>query len=160
MSQSLISKAVVKAYEELNISLSDLASEYGLSVTEIKVCLLQHSSKYRSEQKSLEVPSSNSKQLSLNSGPALEPDDFSNEDEEFARKVIAKTMDAEDPYLAFKAATYIRDDKKGRKDAIKAIAKIGMDVAEFNLHMRRAFEHHSASKISETSNDKKSVIEV
>lgn len=75
---------------------------------------------------------------------AVEPEsqstyNFSPEQQEIAQRVIAETMvGAEDEGLRFKAACYVRDDGKGRKDVVKQIGGFQFNVLQIDARMRKA----------------------
>lgn len=98
------------AYEVHGISPELIAEDKGLDLMAVKAGLIQCSRKYRSD-----IGMSADKD-----GEEKSPLDFTDDEEQMARAVIVRTAQfSEDPKLAFNAACYIRDDKKGRKDAAK-----------------------------------------
>jgi len=95
---------------------SQIADDQSLDVTAVKAKLMQISSKYRKD-----CGQEDSEDSELN---------FGDEDLKSVNKVILDLAhNAEDEHLRFKAATYIRDDKKGRKEIVKAIR----DTGQFNI---------------------------
>lgn len=115
---------IVKAYEELHLGVEDIASERELDCLEVKMCLMQFSSQYR---KDIKLDSKNERQL-----------DFTDEQLERANQVISQIMDSsEDDNLRSRMARYIRDDKKGRKDGLKNVKKLQINVAMFNAEVMR-----------------------
>ena len=105
------------AYEEHNMAPDAIASEFDLDVVAVKSGLMQVSSKYRKD-----------------CGKEDEDDDtlnFSNDQlKEVNQTLFDLAMGAEDEHLRFKAAAYIRDDKKGRLDALKNMNGLNIN---FNL---------------------------
>lgn len=115
---------IKNCYETLDMSPEQIAEDRGLELPAVKAALMQSSSKYR-------VACSG------------EPDDesklnFSDEQLEAVNTVILQTaLYAEDPHLKFKAATYIRDDKKGRKDAPKQLGGQQFNILMVNEALRK-----------------------
>lgn len=104
------------AYESEGMTPLQIAEDQSLDVTAVKAKLMQISSKYRKDCGQEEDEDSE-----LN---------FNNSDLKTVNKIIMDlAISAEDEHLRFKAATYIRDDKKGRKEVVKAIR----DTGNFNI---------------------------
>jgi len=62
---------------------------------------------------------------------------FTNDDLKAVNEVILQTaLYAEDQHLKFKAATYIRDDKKGRKEVVKQMGHQTFNILQFNEGLR------------------------
>lgn len=119
---------LILGYEKLHLSLEDLASEHSISITEVKMMLTQYSSIYRADCK--DTSKAGNRDL-----------DFSDDDLDTANQVIRSIVaSTDDEHLKFKAAKYIREDKKGRLDINKAIQKIGVDLSTFNRHMQQMRE--------------------
>lgn len=100
---------VVKtAYEDEGMSPEQIAQDQDLDLAAVKGALMQYSSKYRKA-----------------CGKEDELEENLNFDNDQLRRVNSVIYDlalgAEDEHLRFKAATYIRDDKKGRKEIVKGI---------------------------------------
>jgi len=66
----------------------------------------------------------------------LEEDSTLNfSDDELRRvneKLVSLALSSEDENVALRAAMYVRDDKKGRKEVIKAVANNTFNVLQFN----------------------------
>lgn len=104
------------AYESEGMTPLQIAEDQSLDVTAVKAKLMQISSKYRKDCGQEEDEDSE-----LN---------FNNSDLKTVNKIIMDlAISAEDEHLRFKAATYIRDDKKGRKEVVKAMR----DTGNFNI---------------------------
>jgi len=112
---------ILNLYEKLNLSLEDIAEDRDISLTEVKAVLMQYSSIYRGaikEDKTL---------------------DFTDSELELANKAIAEIMlSTDDENIKFRAAKYIRQDKKGRLDAAKNMRGLNINVFTFNDQMKRA----------------------
>ena len=105
------------AYEEEGMSPEEIASDRGLDVAAVKAGLMQVSAKYRKDCGKEDA----------------EKDDLNFSDDHLRRVnevIYDLALSAEDDHLRFKAATYIRDDKKGRKEIAK-----GMSGNNFNILM-------------------------
>lgn len=64
---------------------------------------------------------------------------FSDEQLERVNQVIYEiAIGAEDQNLQLKACTYIRDDKKGRKDVVKQVGGFQFNVLQIDARMRKA----------------------
>jgi len=117
-------ESIVVSYETLGMTVEEIARDRELEVASVKAALMQGSAKYRKECGKEEDEESR-----LN---------FSDSDLEAANEVIRNiAVYGEDPYLRFKAATYIRDDKKGRKEVVKAVAGQQFNILMFNEHMQK-----------------------
>lgn len=120
-------------FEEEGMSPSQIASDRKLDVAAVKSALMQSSSKYRAMAKS-------------------EPENedllnFNDNDMILANQVIrdtARFSDSED--LRFKAAVYIRNDKKGRLEVARESGK-GFNIFVFNEQMAKLRERRSQSSI-------------
>ena len=110
---------IVKAYETLHLDLEEIAREVEVSIFEVKSVLNQYSQMYRMDCKE-------DKDL-----------DFSDDELLVANSTIVKLMNSEDDHVALRAATFVRDDKKGRKEVKSALKSMVIDVLEFNERIRR-----------------------
>lgn len=140
---------IIKAYEELNLGPSDIALERDLPIVEVKMVLMQFCSKYR---KDTGADKENKLQL-----------DFTDEQLERANQTIYQIMESsEDENLRSRMAKYIRDDKKGRKDALRNIKKLNINVSQFNhITMQNALRSLEASKsISQEAPSESNVLDV
>lgn len=114
---------VLTAYEDLGLSPEQIAETQGFDVAAVKVLLAQFSKKYRD---------------AVDSGDKSA--DFDDKEAIRARETIAELAQfAEDDHLRFRAARYIRDDKKGRLDADK-LKSVRISVLQINQQMAKALE--------------------
>lgn len=116
------------AYEDSGLTPEAIANDLGFQVVAVKAKLMQISSKYRKD---------------CGQEPLDEDDlNFSNDELKEANKMIADIMrfsGRED--LRFKAATYIRDDKKGRKEVVRAVQNNQFNICDsFNQQLTNARE--------------------
>ena len=122
------------AYEDLGRTPEEIAQMLDWEVTAVKAGLMSVSVKYRKDCRS-------------------EPEDqavlnFTEQQELDAMKVIHDLMmGSEDEHLQLKAAMYLRDDKRGRRDAQKALNGSGFQLSQFNIVMQQMRE--GASKVKE-----------
>jgi hypothetical protein len=117
-------ESIVVSYETLGMSVEEIAGDRELEISSVKAALMQGSSKYRRE-----CGKEDEAESRLN---------FTDSDLEAANEVIRNiAVYGEDPYLKFKAATYIRDDKKGRKEIVKQVAGQQFNILLFNEHMAK-----------------------
>lgn len=116
---------ILKSYEELSLSISDIASEEGVSDMEIKIVLSSYSSKYKRAIKDGE------KDL-----------EFKEDEQEYAKQTLVRIMkenEHDNPELAANIAKYIRNDSKGRLDGINALRGIHLNVIEFNAQLEKVY---------------------
>ncbi len=115
------------AYETLGMTPDEISEDRGLEVASVKASLMATSSKYRKA-----------------CGQEPEEEDklnFSDQDLQDVNEIILQTAKyAEDPNLRFKAATYVRDDKKGRKEVVKQMGNQSFNILVFNEQMARLRE--------------------
>lgn len=115
------------AYEKENMSPEDIAVDRDLDLGAVKAALMQGSGKYRRACGHEEATA----------------DRLNFDDDQLARVnevIIELALSAEDEHLRFKAATYIRDDKKGRKDVVKGMAGQNFNVLFINEQMKKVRE--------------------
>jgi hypothetical protein len=131
-----VHKTIVRAYEELHLSLEEIAEEHEVSITEIKMMLLQYSSKYRNDIKECSSKDTSNKL------------DFDDDEQLQAKEVIKRVMiETEDEHLKLRAALYVRDDGKGRKDVDKNLQKIGVRLFEFNAHFQNVLSQQRGESL-------------
>jgi hypothetical protein len=117
----------IRSCYEQGMTPEEIAQDRELTVVAVKTALASCCPKYK---KTCAVE------------PAEESEhNFSDEELLVANRVIVETMHgAEDEGLRFKAATYVRDDKKGRKDVVKQIGGFQFNVLQIDARMRKAME--------------------
>jgi hypothetical protein len=109
--------AIKTAFEDEEMSPEDIAESRGMDLAAIKAGLMQCSSKYR---KLCGKEAENEDNLN-----------FTADEQQRIMDVIRDlALGADDESLRFKAAIYIRDDFKGRKDVVK-----NMNGQQFNILM-------------------------
>ena len=119
-------------YETLGMSPEELSEDRELDLAAVKAGLMQVSNKYRRD---------------CNAAP-LEDEalNFTNDDLKAVNDVIKRlALYGSDEHIQFKAATYIRDDKKGRREVVKAIGGNTFNILQFNENMKAVREQ--ANKI-------------
>ncbi len=123
-------------YETLGLSPEDIASDRSLDVASVKAALLQCSNKYRKAVGHIEDEEEKAKL------------DFNNTDLLLVNDVIRNlALYGEDENLRFKAATYIRDDKKGRKELRQVLGGNTFNFLAFNQNMARVRESAERMKL-------------
>lgn len=133
MSTELVQLKV--AFEDLGMTPEEIAQDREMDIVAVKAGLMQCSAKYR---KACGAESDSEDNLN-----------FDNEQLEQANKVIYDIMlSSEDDHLRFKAATYLRDDKKGRKDVAKQLGGHTFNILQFNEAMGKV--RAAASQIKES----------
>jgi hypothetical protein len=117
--------ALKRLYEDEQMSPDEIAEQRSLDVVAVKSALMQCSGKYRKD--------------CGREDEVLEHLNFSDEQLERVNEVIFDlALSAEDPHLRFKAATYVRDDKKGRKEVVKNVSGHQFNIFEFNTKLQSA----------------------
>jgi len=112
---------IISAYTE-GLTPEQIAEDRDLDIVAVKACLMQNSAQYRKDCGKEDEAEDN-----LN---------FSNEELRRANEVIfGLAIAAESEELRFKAATYVRDDKKGRKEVVKAVAGQQFNIMMINEKM-------------------------
>lgn len=111
---------VVTCYDELSMTIEEIAAEMQWEPTAVKMILAQSSPKFRAE---------------LGTKPK---DGWTDEELERVDEVIFNlAVYGEDENLQFKAARYIRDDKKGRLDP-KNLKSLNINITQVNVRMEKA----------------------
>lgn len=125
--------SIVESFETLDMSPSQIAEDRGMDIVAVKAALSQSSKKYRAL-----VAGSNQEGEAAEKDPTL---DFDNDDLRTANEVIRHlAKHGEDEHLRLKAAMYIRDDKKGRKEVVKVVGSNQFNIFQFNEQLRAARE--------------------
>ena len=115
---------IVTCFEQLGMSPDEIAQSEGLDLAVVKAVLYKDSPKFREAI-------SGTKEL-----------DFADQDLHEVNQIIKRiALYADDENLQFRAAKYIRDDKKGRKDVKTGLRGMNIKVTvlqQFNNHLREA----------------------
>lgn len=123
------SEQIVTAFEVNQMSPEEIASEFDCEVAAVKSVLMQSSSLYRKACKSDD---------SLT---------FTDDEARQALQAISNIVRySEDEHLKLRAAIYIRDDKKGRLDVVKASTGLNINLIAVNDQMRRALDAVAKAK--------------
>ena len=116
-----VNRAILVAFEELGMTPEQIAQQEDVDIAAVKAILMQFSSMYRKECKQDDT---------LN---------FTDDELVRANQVIINLMQySEDENLRFRAAQYVRNDKKGRLDVVQQMAGLNVNVLQFNDQMQRA----------------------
>lgn len=112
------------AYENNNMSPEDIVTDFpDLDIAAVKAGLMQCSAKYRRDCGVEEEDNSG-----LN---------FTNDQLRMVNQGIFElAMGADDEHLRLKALTYIRDDKKGRKEIVRAMKGNTFNILQFNEQLK------------------------
>lgn len=123
------------AYEDEGMTPEQIAQDRDLDLAAVKSGLIQCSSKYRKD-----------------CGHEDEQKDELNFSDDELRRVNGVIMDlamgAEDEHLRFKAASYIRDDKKGRKEIVKNVQGTNLNILFLNERFKQVREAANGLKNS------------
>lgn len=117
---------IKKAYEEANMTPSQIAEDLGFQEIAVKSKLMQISTIFR---------------RACGAEPLEECENNFTEDQlRQVNDVIFQTaIGAEDEHLRLKAAMYVRDDKKGRKEVVKAVQHTNnFNLVTFNETLQQA----------------------
>lgn len=116
--------AIKTAYEEEGFTPEQIAEDRGMELAAIKAGLMQCSATYR---KACGKETENEDNLN-----------FTADEQQRVLDVIRGiALGAYDPHLQFKAAVYIRDDFKGRKDIVKNMNGAGLNILMINKQMSK-----------------------
>ena len=119
--------AIRASYEDLGMTPEEIAEDRGLQLEAVQAGLLQCSPKYR--------------KVVVRDTPEGDKSDISDEQLKRVTDVILDiALSSEDDGLRLKAAMYIRDDKKGRRDAVKAVSNVQNNIFQINNAIRNARE--------------------
>ena len=114
-------------YEQLGMLPEEIALDRELDVVAVKAALMSCSVKYRKDCGAvMDTP---------------QQDVLNFTDEQLQRvndKIYQIAVGSENDAVALKAAMYIRDDKKGRLDAVRAIACTTFNILDFNEELKKA----------------------
>lgn len=134
---------ILTAFEQLGMTVDEIALDNDVEVLSVKSTLLQYSEAYRN---------------SCKVSGEKEDTNFTGNDLEEANQVILSLMrHAEDENLRGRMAKYIRDDKKGRLDALSGLGKININVAIFNQQLLKARQAKERSKLNGNGHKAKSL---
>jgi len=119
------------SYEQLGMSPDEIAQDRELEPEAVKMALASCSPKYRKDC-GLEDKVTHGTGTLLN---------FSDEQlEKVNERLFGLAVGSENEVVALAACKYIRDDKKGRLDAVKALAGTTFNVLMFNEQMKKVNE--------------------
>ena len=126
--------AIKSLYENEGLNPEQIAEIQNLDIAAVKAALCQSSATYRKDcgQESVEDTTLN----------------FSDDELRRVNEVIVSlALGSEDDNIRLRAATYVRDDKKGRKEVVKAVANNTFNVLQFNSLQQAA--RNGARKLTE-----------
>lgn len=120
--------AIKESFERLGMTAEEIAQDRDLEVESVKACLMSVSARFRRE--------------CLGSESEDGSEDGKNFSDEQLRRVNQRIYDiavgSDNDAIALKAATYIRDDKKGRRDVVNTIRGLNFNVLSFNAMLQKA----------------------
>ena len=117
--------AIRTAYEQEGMTPEQIADCQELDIVAVKAGLMQCSAKYR---KDCGKEDEEEDRLNFNNDQLQRVNDI----------IVDLALGAEDEHLRFKAASYIRDDKKGRRDVVKGMAGNNFNVLFINQQLEKA----------------------
>lgn len=120
---------IITAYETLGLTPEQIAESQGFDVLAVKAILNQCSCKYRQD---------------VTQDTDL---DFKDADLETANDIIRQTAQfSDDEYLRFRAAIYMRNDKKGRLDVKRDLRAMNFNITVLNTHLQAAQQALEATR--------------
>lgn len=120
---------IVTCFEQLGMTPEQIAETEQLELVAVKSILYQCSGAYREQIK---------QNRSL---------DFSDEQLDEANVAIANIMRySEDEHLKLRAALYLRDDKKGRKDRVNGLKQLNINITQINQHLLQVAQQMQTSR--------------
>jgi hypothetical protein len=123
-------QAIVTAFEDLGMSPEEISADQEYDIAAVKSVLMQSSSIYRKK--------CNKDEDDCN---------FTSNEEKRAIEVIAQLAQySEDDNIRLRAAVFIRNDKRGRLDAVKQMAGLNINVISMNEQMKKALSAIQRSK--------------
>src|SRR6266576_6469949 len=123
---------IITSFEELGLSPEEISDELDIDITAIKATLMQFSTIYR---KAL--------------GESPKEFGFTPEQEQAALDVIANIARGytdSDERTQLRAATFVRNDRRGRLDIGKQLNGLNINVISFNEQMAKAIAAKQRSK--------------
>lgn len=121
---SSVQQQIKLLYEQENMSPEEIAADQDMELAAVKACLMTCSALYRRACGSEE--------------PEEDRLNFSDEQLEAVNRVLYElAIGAEDDSIRLKAAMYVRDDKKGRKEVVKQMGGTSFNILMFNEHMQK-----------------------
>lgn len=138
MALSSEQQQIKDSYETLSMTPLEIAEDRGLLPETVKATLMAVSVKYRKDCGAVETPES---------GKIDDGKNFT--DEQLVRvnqRMYEMAVGSENEAVAAKLCIYIRDDCKGRHDAVKALSGTNFNVLQFNVNIQRANEIMKSAK--------------
>lgn len=155
MSTFVIDQQIKRAFEQEGMTPAQIASDFAFEETAVKAKLMQISALYR---KACGLESEDEEGLN-----------FTNEqlrainDQIFRNATSATMPDGSFDYrTSQRACEYIRDDKKGRKEIVRAVQNNTFNLIDFNagLQQARVGAEQARQKLIELSSAPKKLVEV
>lgn len=124
-------------YEDLEMSVQDIADDMGLDADAVRMSLAQTSCAYRVE---------------LKQGKVEEKNFFENAVAKRAAETMEQLLDSPEESVKFRAAKFIMDEYKGRNDAavkgLRNMQQLGIGVLQLNEALRRSREQLAKSRMN------------
>lgn len=144
-----VTTSIVNAYESEEMTPEEIAQVEELELPAVKATLMQYSSIYR--------------KACGKEGEVEDDLNFTNDDLRRVNQVIMDlALGAEDDTLRFKAATFVRDDKKGRREVVKAMAGQNFNILMINERLRQVKDVTSRIKsvVNKQVGEQKAIVNV
>lgn len=143
-------EAIKNSYERLKMTVLEIAENRSLEPEAVKISLMNSSSQYRKDCG-----------IALNDESGVKDDGHNFTDEQLGRAnetILNLALGAENETVKLKAAIYIRDDKRGRLDVVKALSGIPINILQINTIIKT--EMARANELIYGSNQKKESINI
>lgn len=130
------------AYEEQGMSPETIAEDRDLDIIAVKAGLCQISPKYRKD--------------AAIEGDSEDGLNFTNDELRSVNEtILSLAVGAEDEATRLRAAIYVRDDKKGRKEIMRAVQQNTFNILDFNSMQKSAREQ--ANRIRQSVQPQKTI---
>jgi hypothetical protein len=112
------------AYEQENLTPEEIASDRELDVAAVKAALMQSSSKYR---KACGHEDESESKFGFDS----------DQEQRVMEVIVDLALSAENEKVRLDAATYVRDDRRGRKDVAKHLGGSNFNILFLNEQLKK-----------------------
>lgn len=123
-------KEIITRYEDLSMSVDEIAGDLELESDAVRLSLTQHSATYRSMIRHGSAENGGESRV------------FNDLIATRAAKVMEQLLDSDEDQVRFRAARFVIDEHKGRNDAairgLKAAQQLGVSVLQINEAIKKA----------------------
>jgi hypothetical protein len=138
-STSAYNTQIVSMYETMCMSVAEIAEDQNCCEAAVKIVLAQNSKKYRVECGFINDDNLDNPNPALNDTSNANEDGFNREDVNLANNIFREiARESDNDVLRLRAAEYIRDDYKGRKDIKNIVNGPQVNILVLNQRMEQA----------------------